>query len=191
MKVVKWVFNKLYWHKNCGNALHTSMKTLFLVRHAEATYGSVTDKQRSLSSGGMIDAARMGKHCSAKLAGVQYLIASPAERTLMTAQVLSEQIGFDFGKVHLAEDLYEGSPRNYLATVNTIPEGYDQVMMIGHNPSITYLAEYLSHAQIGDMPTCGIVAIQFSDLKWTEVSGRTGKLLFFNSPDKLMGMPLD
>ena len=138
------------------------MKTLILVRHAEASEDMI-DKGRSLTSGGMIDAARMAKHLADKLEGIQVLIASSAERTIMTAQVLAEQIGFDFEKHQAVDELYEGSPRHYLAVVNGLAETAEKVMIVGHNPSITYLAEYLSHEQLGNVPTCGIVGITFEN----------------------------
>jgi phosphohistidine phosphatase len=163
------------------------MKTLILVRHAEASEG-MSDKNRSLTSGGMIDAARMGKHLAPKLAGVQSLIASPAERTVMTSQVLAEQIGFDFDKLQTIDELYEGSPRHYLAVVNGLSESMTTVMIVGHNPTITYLAEYLSHEELGNIPTCGIVGITFEGITWGQVSGRLGKLAFYDSPDKMIGM---
>ncbi len=163
------------------------MKTLILVRHADASEGG-TDKYRSLSANGMIDAARLGKHLAPQLTGIDTLIASSAERTQMTAQVLSEQIGFDFDKLQLVEELYEGSPRHYIGVINTLPETAQKVMIVGHNPSITYLAEYLTHEELGNLPPCSIVSMHFENITWAEVTGRLGKLDFYDSPNKTLGL---
>ncbi|MDQ1088140.1 histidine phosphatase family protein [Siphonobacter sp. SORGH_AS_1065] len=164
-------------------------KTLYLVRHAEAEQpaGGAYDFQRSLTAQGLIDSTRMGRVMAEKQIVIQTLISSPAERTRMTAQVFAEQLGFTFEKTQFIQDLYEGAPRYYLAAINQITEDIDSAMLVGHNPSITYLSEYLCHEILGTVPTCSIIAISFENLTWAEVSNRTGKLLFYDSPEKLAG----
>lgn len=167
-------------------------KTLYLVRHAEAEQpaGGAYDFQRSLTPQGLIDSARMGRSMAEKNLGIQALISSPSERTRMTAQIFAEQLGFDFEKTQFVEDLYEGAPRYYLSTINAIPNEVDVAMVVGHNPTITYLSEYLCHEIIGTVPPGSIIAIAFENLNWAEVSNRTGKLLFYDSPEKLAGFDI-
>ncbi len=167
-------------------------KLLYLVRHAEAEQpaGTSYDFQRSLTPQGLIDAARMGRLLNEKPIQLDVLISSPAERTRMTAQVLAEQLGFNFAKTQFIEDLYEGAPRYYLAAINAIPETVHSAVIVGHNPSITYLSEYLCHEILGTVPPCGVVAIAFEQLNWAEVSSRTGRLIFYDSPEKLAGFDI-
>ena len=167
-------------------------KTLYLVRHAEAEKpaGGAYDFQRVLTSQGLIDAARMGRLLAGKDVQPAVLISSPAERTTMTAQVLAEQLHIDFHQTVFLEKLYEGAPRHYLSAINELPETASSAMIVGHNPSITYLAEYLCHEILGNMPTAAVVAIEFANLKWAEVSNRTGKMIFYDSPEKLAGFDL-
>lgn len=165
---------------------------LYLFRHAEAEQpaGGPYDFRRSLTPQGMIDAARMGRLLKGKVPSLEAFVSSPSERTRMTAYVLAEQLGFDEQQIVYDEKLYEGAPRHYLAAVNLLNDTHQHAMLVGHNPSITYLAEYLTHEELGSVPTAGVVAIAFEGLAWAEVSARTGKLLFYDSPDKLMGMNL-
>ncbi len=167
-------------------------KTLYLVRHAEAEQpaGGAYDFQRSLTPQGLIDSARMGRLMAEKHLVIQALISSTAERTRMTAQVFAEQLGFNFEKTQFIQDLYEGAPRYYLNAINAIPEEVTEAMIVGHNPSITYLSEYLCHEILGTVPTCSIVAISFENMAWAEISNRTGKLVFYDSPEKLGGYDL-
>ncbi|MFY7890434.1 MAG: SixA phosphatase family protein [Spirosomataceae bacterium] len=166
-------------------------KTLYLVRHAKASESVSPDLVRPLTSSGMIDIARMGKHLAAKIQNVQLIICSNAERTQMTAQVLSEQLHISDELIRVDNSLYESSPKHYLDAINSLPDSIDTIMMVGHNPSISYLAEYLTHEDIGSMPTSGVIGMTFGDLSWAEVSKRTANMTFYDSPDSILGVKLD
>lgn len=163
------------------------IKTLYLVRHAKASESVSPDLIRPLTSSGMIDAARMGKNLSTKIQTIDLIITSSAERTQMTTQVLCEQLGIDETKVRVESSLYESSPKHYLDAVNALPESISVVMIVGHNPSISYFAEYLTHENIGSMPTCGVIAMTIEHLSWAEVGKRTGTLTFYDSPESIFG----
>jgi len=167
------------------------MHVLYLVRHAEAEKpsGGPHDFRRSLTPSGMIDAARMGKLMARKGTHADAFISSPSERTRITAEVFAEQMGFDESRIQYVETLYEGSPRNYLAALGALPESVRSVVLVGHNPSVSYFAEYLTHEELGNMPTSAVAAIEFN-CPWAEISGRSGKLLFYDSPEKLAGYNL-
>jgi phosphohistidine phosphatase len=162
-------------------------KVLYLVRHAdtEKPSGGPHDFTRVLTAEGLIDAARMGRRLAEKGVKADAIVSSPSERTRTTAQFFAEQVGFDVERVQYFDSLYEGSPRQYLSIINELPETVESALLVGHNPTITYLAEHLCHEELGNLPTSAVVAISFEDLEWQAVSGRTGKLVFFDSPDKL------
>lgn len=165
-------------------------KTLYLVRHAEASQSVSPDLVRPLVPNGMIDAARMGRHLASKMQGIDLIVTSNAERTQMTAQVFCEQLGIENKVVRVEPALYESSPKHYLDVVNGLSEEVDSVMIVGHNPSISYFAEYLTHEEIGSMPTCGVVGMTFENLTWAEVSKKTGHMTFYDSPDGIMGIKI-
>lgn len=166
-------------------------KTLFLVRHAKASESVSPDLVRPLTSSGMIDIARMGRHLATKIQNVQLIICSHAERTQMTAQVLSEQLHISDELIRTDHSLYESSPKHYLDAINALPETVDTVIIVGHNPSISYLAEYLTHEDIGSMPTSGVIGMTFGVLSWAEISKKTASMSFYDSPDAILGVKLD
>jgi phosphohistidine phosphatase len=162
------------------------MKTLYLVRHAEAAQpaGGTSDKYRALTPQGLMDAARVSRLLASRMGGITCIVCSEAERTQMTAQVFAEQLSLDTSAItQLDELLYEGSPRNYLAAVNAIDPSHQTAMLVGHNPSISYLAEYLCKEEFGQLPTCSVVALQWSNLNWAEISKWSASKLFYESPD--------
>lgn len=162
-------------------------KTLYLVRHAETEKpsGGPHDFSRVLTAEGLIDAARMGRRLAEKGVKADAVLSSSSERTRTTAQFFAEQIGFNVERVQYVDSLYEGSPRQYLSVINQLPETVQSALLVGHNPTITYLAEHLCHEELGNLPTSAVVAISFENLEWKTISGRTGKLIFYDSPDGL------
>ncbi|MEA5401771.1 histidine phosphatase family protein [Arcicella sp. DC2W] len=162
-------------------------KTLYLVRHAKASDSVSPDIVRPLTSSGMIDTARMGRNLSTKISQIDLIITSNAERTQMTTKVLCEQLGIPEEKVYVLSDLYESSPKHYLDAVNAIPANLNHVMIVGHNPSISYFAEYLTHADIGAMPTCAVVGMKIENQAWAEVGKKSGDLIFYDSPESILG----
>ncbi len=163
-------------------------KTLYLVRHAQASDSVSPDLIRPLVANGMIDAARMGKHLASKMKGIDLILTSHAERTQMTAQVFCEQLGIDNQIVKTDEALYESSPKHYLEALNAVPETLDSVMIVGHNPSISYLAEYLTGEEIGSMPTSAVVGMTIEDLTWASLTKKSGRMTFYDSPDGILGV---
>jgi phosphohistidine phosphatase len=165
------------------------MKQLLLTRHAEAEQATHFGKDfdRELNTTGYADASRMGKLLSSKVSDgvplrVQVVYASPARRTRTTAQLICEQIGFDAEHVVFDPEIYQTSVRKLMLIINGLDEQYDTVMVIGHNPHLTYLAEMLSHAEIGSLLPCGVVCLVFEDQTWAEISASTGKIAWYVHP---------
>jgi phosphohistidine phosphatase len=171
-------------------------KQLIIVRHAEAELPNAVQKDfdRHLNTTGFADASRMGKHLASKqlngkLLRIDSVLSSPAYRALTTAQLMCEQLGFDIERIVPNEDIYESSVRNLMLLINGLDEQHTTIMIVGHNPNLSYLAEMLTREEIGSMPTCGVAAITFEDQSWSGVSGGGGKLAWFNYPDNLNIQP--
>jgi phosphohistidine phosphatase len=165
------------------------MKTLHLVRHAKAdSSGSIPkDYYRPLTSQGMMDAARMARNLAESGVNIDTIIASPAERTTRTAEIFADQLKFDSEKVVYHQELYDGRLQEYLAVINKIDESVTEAILVGHNPNISYIAEYLTGEAIGEVPTSGIVSIKFEINNWEEITKKSGKLLSFVSPNQTIG----
>ncbi len=161
--------------------------TLYLIRHAEAEDAShfQRDHDRELVSPGIMAAARMGHYLHDRHITADRLLSSTANRAKNTAKVVAEQLGIAPDTIELIADLYDGGPRAYLAALNALPTDCPSVMLFGHNPDISYFAEFLTHEAVGDMDKGAVAAIRFEELAWSDVSGRTGTLAFYVSPNQL------
>jgi phosphohistidine phosphatase len=165
------------------------MKTLYLVRHAKAEQPdiSIRDFYRALTSQGMTDAARIARNMANNGVQPDHMISSLAERAMRTAETFADQLHFDSDKIMYDEDIYEGRMQEYLAVINAIDSTKNNVMLFGHNPIISFMAEYLTGEDIGDVPTSGVVTISFDNLNWNEVVKKSGKLIKFESPNTTLG----
>lgn len=154
------------------------MKKLFLVRHAKAEEASVGEKDidRTLHNKGLMDAPRMGRIIAEEAIRPQKLVSSPATRAFQTAYFFAEQLSFETDDIEQDEDIYEASARSLLNVVNNLDDSLDCIMLFGHNPSFSYLAEYLTKELIGDLPACGVLLIHFELDTWKAVSEGLGKI---------------
>jgi phosphohistidine phosphatase len=162
-------------------------KTLYLVRHAKTEQGSYdqSDFSRELKSRGMRDATLVGNKLKEEGHDLDLIITSTASRARVTADIMASQMGFDVEKVHLNDELYMASVRTFLQAINSLKPEWDNVMMVGHNPIITYLGEYLTDEEVGAMPTGAVMVIQFDFDNWESVSQRTGILKYYLTPKML------
>lgn len=162
-------------------------KTVYLVRHAKAEDQALMfkDFDRELLSSGIMDAARMGKSMADKGIKIGLVVSSTAARAYQTAKVLAEQLSYNVDAIVGEQKLYDGGPKSYLAVINACPEEIESLMIVGHNPDITYFAEYLTHGNVASMDKGSVIEVGFKDFKWEEISGKTGEMISYNSPKKL------
>jgi len=159
-------------------------RDLYLIRHAMANEkeSGQKDIDRFLASEGIQAATKTGHHF--KQEGIQpdIIITSPAVRALATATLIAEQLKYNTDQVHLNDELYEGSVRTLLQVVNRLKDDWNKVFIVTHNPSVSYLAEYITQAEVGSMVPGGYVHIRLSGDEWAQVSESTGELIEYKDP---------
>ena len=160
---------------------------LYLMRHAQSAdkQPDQADKERELTLKGMRDARLIGRHLYAQKIIPKIILSSTAVRAKTTAQLVSEALNVETEKIQLDDGLYEASVRTFLELVKEIDDSINSVMCVGHNPGISYLAEYLTKAEIGDMPPAGLSIIQFQTMHWNDSNEGTGILTTFLTPENL------
>jgi phosphohistidine phosphatase len=164
-------------------------KTLILVRHATAEDQSFRTKDfdRNLNNKGLAESAAMGKWLVEAKVKPDIFISSPASRAYKTAEIIAGELGVNAASINSKPDIYDGGPRAYLGAVNGVSENFSSLILFGHNPDITYFAEYLSGANIGSMKKAGIAFIEFENQKWEEISAKTGHLTMYKTPKQVRG----
>lgn len=154
-------------------------RDLFILRHATAEDGGssavMRDYDRELVSKGIMESAKVGNYLKSYFPNIESIISSGALRALDTAKYVAEQIGFDVEKIEVSDALYGNGPRGYLEVLNKIDKNVKSVILVGHNPDISYFTEYLSHDDIGgSLRKASTIHLQFEDLEWNEISKKSG-----------------
>lgn len=162
------------------------MKTLYLLRHAKSSwdYPDLKDHDRPLNKRGKRDATLMAKVLKKSGAGPDLIISSTAVRALEFARIIADEFGYKKKHIDLTRDLYMADEDQMLGVVRSLPDELDTVFMIGHNPDITYFANSLSNSSIDNIPTSGVVKIEFDTGKWSDTGFGKGRLVSFDYPKK-------
>jgi phosphohistidine phosphatase len=164
-------------------------KQLYLFRHAEAIEKRFheSDKERELTPRGVNQSMQMGVHLSQGFFSLDTIFCSTAMRARQTATLTADTLKFDSQRIIFDDELYDASTRTLFGFISRIDDGYDHVMCVGHNPTLSYLAEYFTKENIGEMVTAGLVIIKFDISSWAEVSEGNGALLQYLYPDSPAG----
>jgi phosphohistidine phosphatase len=148
------------------------MKRLLLLRHASAepADAGTEDIDRHLSARGRAEAldaadriARAGLRCDA-------LLVSPALRTRETATIVAAELDLPL-RLTIEPELYPGDPAALLRSLSRCPAGFATVMIVGHNPGISELAQQFKQAPPPvALQTAGLCLIRFpADAHWGDL----------------------
>jgi len=159
------------------------LKKIFLIRHAEAAHldGGMKDFDRPLTASGVRDATHLGQYLYKKNVIPDTFLSSTALRTTQTSEEIAIQIKFEINKIASRDKLYEPSVRELLEQINQLTGG-DTILLVTHNPSVTYLGEYLSGDAIGNMSPGSCIEMDFAVQNWGEISENSGQLINHYSP---------
>ena len=160
------------------------MKTVYLVRHAKSSwdYHSLRDNERPLNDRGLRDAPFMAKMLHQKGVEPDALISSPAVRALTTAIFFKIGLGVDGRDVLIRDEIYESMSSSIVKLIQRLPEDFSTVMLFGHNPTFTSVANIFSENYISNMPTCSIVRIDGKVKNWLEFKKGKAHLTEFHFP---------
>lgn len=112
-------------------------------------------------------------------------ISSPAIRAYETAKLFANGLGYSKEKIIIEQKIYDGYYDKILDVIYGTNNDVGSLMIFGHNPTITNLANLFLHPGIEDMATSTVVAIGFATLKWEEVPASASRQLFIVSPKML------
>lgn len=161
-------------------------KTLYLMRHAKAGWMDMHlgDFNRPLNQRGLLDAPEMGQRLQKRGVNPQIVLCSPAQRTRQTAELLIKEFDGTMDGVQFDDRIYEADPDTLLDLIQSLPDTCSSAMLIGHNPSIGFLANQLSDVHIDQMPTCAIATIELEAHDWKDATCVTSRLIDFDSPKR-------
>jgi phosphohistidine phosphatase len=162
------------------------MKTLTLVRHAKSSWKNphLSDRQRPLNKRGKRDAPIMGKRILEHGIRPSLIVSSPATRAWTTAKIIATQISYPIEFLQREDSLYLASLDGILEVVAAQDNGFNNLMVVGHNPGMTDLANFLSPGLTHNLPTAGVVCVQIDQDDWNLFERPQTELLVHDYPKK-------
>lgn len=167
------------------NEIGLIMKKLFLIRHAKSDWSNpfLNDFNRPLSKRGKSNAPLMGKMINSKNIFPDLFLSSPAKRAKKTAFKIASEILFDRKEIYFNKNIYDASSKTLLNIIKSIDNKYNIVFLVGHNPGLNMIAYNLIEFD-NNIPTCGIIQIDFDVKNWEDISNTNSKLIIFEYPKK-------
>ena len=122
---------------------------LLIMRHAKSDWSdhATADFDRTLTDRGKRDAKKMGAWLKQKKMVPDMIVSSPAARAERTALIVGRETGFDPAQISWDERIYDASLDDLLEVIGAHPHNTGCMLIIGHNPGLEELLNYLSSDQ--------------------------------------------
>ncbi|MBU3699330.1 MAG: hypothetical protein FGM33_04865 [Candidatus Kapabacteria bacterium] len=138
------------------------MQTLIVVRHAkaESAHLHTVDYDRPLAKQGIEDARRVAEELAKRHPSLTAIVASPARRTAMTAEIIAAAYGWAADRIEWDERIYDASVDTLRDIVRELGALEGTVVLVGHNPGVLELCYGLTSGRVTAMSTSAVVEIR-------------------------------
>lgn len=162
------------------------MLRLILLRHGKSSWDdpALDDFARPLAPRGLRNVPEMGRRLARRGQPPDLIITSTAVRAFSTARAMAREIGYREDRIIEAPDVYLASPRRMLAILRETQDSARTVMLVGHNPGLTELANMLDDVRLDNMPTAGMLCVEFDAPGWAAIDPAQARFAWFDYPKK-------
>lgn len=160
------------------------MKTIFFIRHAKSSWAdmSLDDHDRPLNKRGLRDAPFMAKVLEGKGVEPELIVSSSANRAFTTSTYFAAAFGIAKKDILVRKQIYEAWPGDVLDVIRALPDTAKTILIFGHNPTFTSLANMFNEGYIANVPTCGIAQVELPIQRWVDLKEGEGALVNFYYP---------
>lgn len=159
------------------------MKHIIFVRHAKASRGDskTKDFERPLTEKGRHDALEMSKRLTSLNIHPELIVCSSSKRTMETAMV--------YARNHSIETqgmlkLYHAMPETYESVIQELDDAIQTIIIVGHNPGISFIADIANPGKTTNLPTCGMIITSIDIDKWEDCTLKRLNVLSIEVPSE-------
>jgi len=162
-------------------------RQLFIVRHGKSDWSDpeLRDIDRPLKNRGVRNAYTMAEFINEKGLKPELLISSPAARALNTASIFFRVLKMNPDDMTVDEQMYHAGPGEIMEIISGVPDKVQSVMIFGHNPGFTQFANLFLQDRIYNIPTAGVVLLEFKTDQWEKINKAKVVDYFFEYPKNL------
>lgn len=160
------------------------MRKLYIMRHGKSSWDNhnLEDFDRPLNKRGRKDAHIMAEFFQKEEISFDHIFSSPAIRAITTANIVAESLHFPIKNISSDRRLYQAGVEALLEVIGEIDADYKSILLIGHDPGLSWLSCYLGNEEHINLPTCGVYAVSFKTNTWQSLTNAESKKLFFEFP---------
>lgn len=160
-------------------------KTIYLLRHGKSAWDhpEIEDIKRELLPVGIQRTERISKYLKEINVKIDLVICSPAVRAISTAEIICKSLNLP--NPIIKYNLYPCNGDQIFNSILEIEDSVSSVLIVGHNPGISYFAQEYMSPMVDQFHTSGIASCRYYTKSWTEFSLVEKKLNFVVSPKKL------
>jgi len=112
------------------------------------------------------------------------IVSSPAVRAWKTAKIIAQAISYPREFLQKEDRLYLASLDDILDVVVAQDNGFNNLMVVGHNPGLTDFVNFLVPGLTNNLPTAGVVSVQIDQDNWSLYERPATELLVHDWPKK-------
>jgi len=135
-------------------------RRLVVIRHAKAESSARSDHERALAARGRSDAAEAGRWLRDQGVVADAALVSDALRTQETWAELATGAGWDV-EPEVSSALYAAGPDSAFDLVRETSDTVQTLLVLGHNPTMAFLAELIDDGEGDDDAITGLVSRGF------------------------------
>lgn len=156
------------------------MKNLIIIRHSKSSWElPLNDIDRPLSKKGINDAHLISLKAQRLLPKSFIIWSSKAKRAKETAMIFSQNWLINYENIQIKEELYTFDENKLENIIKKCENMYDNLILFGHNEAITKFVNKFGDLFIENVPTSGVVSMQFDIDDWTNLKkGRIIESIF-------------
>jgi len=166
-------------------------RELLILRHGKSDWNfDVDDYHRPLQERGKRGAQQMGFWLLQQNLLPDRVVSSPAERAIATAEKAVKAMGLSASCITREEPIYAASLSSLMDVVRSVPAETKRLMLVGHNPGVEQLLNYLVEEDIrlpedGKLLPTATLARLVLDCEWGNVGAGCARLDSITRPGSL------
>lgn len=161
------------------------MKTLYLLRHADADWGAKGSKDfdRPLSAAGQDQCLEVADYITQRKIKPDLVLCSTAKRAIETCSGIDEKLN-DAWTVQKTKTLYLCNIKHLIEEIQMVSDDYAHLLIVGHNPTLQEVSWLLSgksdsalmRSVEAGFPPATLTTHSFNCSHWSEVDKGRGVL---------------
>ena len=162
------------------------MKQIYILRHAKSSWdnSNLSDFDRPLADKGISDAKKMSNFLKDMNIKIDKVLCSNAIRAKETFDLTADGFNFEIDKATYLDKLYFGDTTTIIQDLKELDESLNNILIVGHNPTLHYLVEILTNESINRFTTCNLATISH-DGEWVSLNSQQCSLKSLIRPKEL------